>query len=254
MAKHVDGTRDRAGIGPHLRPGVRLIPLRKHGTLSIVDGEPDIRGWDVRTVSGREIGKVDDLLVDSSVNEIVMLQIDLPGTTRHTLAPIRAAHIDRARRVVMLDSAELRDERDIPSLARDGELTEEEVRLFGERYERAYGRNVDYDARERGVSGAAATTGAAAAAAADLPRDREDASLRDENQALRAQNESLRDDQQRRVRYAQDGTEETVVERRPVVVEEVVVRRRVLDEGESASASPAKEERPVVDRDRRPDA
>jgi hypothetical protein len=200
MAKQGDSARDRAGIGPHLRPGVKLVPLRKHASLSIVDGEPDIRGWDVRTVSGREIGKVDDLLVDSSVNEVVMLQIDLPGTDRHTLAPIRAAHLDRGRRVVMLDSEELRDERDIPSLARDGEITEEEVRLFGERYERAYGRDVAQDTRERG--------------AADTIADRGSS-----------------------VRYAGSAAEETVVESRPVVVEEVIVRRRVVDAGSADAAS-----------------
>lgn len=201
MAKQGDSARDRAGIGPHLRPGVKLVPLRKHAKLSIVDGEPDIRGWDVRTVSGREIGKVDDLLVDSTVNEVVMLQIDLPGTDRHTLAPIRAAHLDRARRVVMLDSEELRDERDIPSLARDGELTEEEVRLFGERYERAYGRDVAVDTRERATPDEAGDRGAG-------------------------------------VRYAPREGEERVVETRPVVVEEVIVRRRVVDSG-TAEAAPA---------------
>lgn len=226
MAKHVDGARDRAGMGPHLRPGVKLIPLRKHTTLSIVDGEPDIRGWDVRTVSGREIGKVDDLLVDASVNEIVMLQIDLPGTDRHTLAPIRAAHIDRARRVVMLDSAELRDERDIPSIARDGELTEEEVRLFGERYERAYGRDVSQDARERG-------------AAAEM-REREI--------------DDARRDRDAGVRYARPrgDADETVLETRPVVVEEVVVRRRVVDANEAGSPDAVTSDRPLRDDDPRP--
>lgn len=225
MAKHVDGARDRAGIGPHLRPGVRLVPLRKHDTLTIVDGEPDIRGWEVRTVSGREIGKVDELLVDPSVNEIVMLQIDLPGTDRHTLAPIRAAHLDRARRVVMLDSAELRDERDIPSLARDGELTEEEVRMFGERYERAYGREVAHDTRERQEAGET--------------RDR--------------QERESRRDEERSVRYARPDGEETVVQSRPVVVEEVVVRRRVVDPEQVERAEADGPGRIPGDQDRRPD-
>src|SRR5690242_11606799 len=85
--------RDAAGVGPYARERETLTPISDlKWTLS--DGEPDIRGWEVRTVSGRELGKVRDLLVDREAGEVVMLDIDLPGTDRHTYAPIRVAEID----------------------------------------------------------------------------------------------------------------------------------------------------------------
>lgn len=324
MAKDkIGSSRDVAGIGPHLRAGAQLVPLRSFGNLKIADGEPDIRGWEVRTVSGREIGKVDELLVDRAAGEIVMLQIDLPGTNRHTLAPIRAAHIDRTRRVVLLDSAELRDEGDIPSLAREGELTDEEVRLFGDRYDRAYGdrgwgADRDYsvphgtgalrfsrraddraDARvdervqerieERAEERAEARREAeqanlAALAEQDRQRERErlDRERLERERVEREQEERQRTERQladarrrevafereraqeqaaadrnveQQVRYA-GGVEERVVERRPVVVEEVVVRRRTVDpdspEGREALAKERTRDRADEERDRRP--
>jgi len=74
---------------------------------TVSEGEPDIRGWEVRTVSGRQLGSINDLLVDAKAGEVVMLDIDLPGSDRHTFVPIRVVHIDRARRVVLMDSADL---------------------------------------------------------------------------------------------------------------------------------------------------
>jgi hypothetical protein len=128
--------RDAAGVGPHVPQGVRLYRISELRDWQIASGEPDIRGWDVRTISGREIGTVKDLLVDPSRGEVVLLDIDLAGQDRHTLAPIRAAQLDRARETVHLDSADV--EQGIPSLSRSV-AGDDEMRLFGDGYRRAYG-------------------------------------------------------------------------------------------------------------------
>jgi hypothetical protein len=101
--------RDAAGIGPYARERESLTPLSTLDDWSVSDGEPDIRGWDVRTVSGRQLGSVADLLVDADAGEVVMLDIELPGTDRQTFVPIRVAQIDRGRRVVLMDSADIPD-------------------------------------------------------------------------------------------------------------------------------------------------
>jgi hypothetical protein len=100
--------RDAAGVGPYARERESLTPL---STLdwTVSEGEPDIRGWEVRTVSGRQLGSVADLLVDEKAGEVVLLDVDLPGSDRHTFVPIRVAQIDRGRRVVLMDSADLPD-------------------------------------------------------------------------------------------------------------------------------------------------
>jgi sporulation protein YlmC with PRC-barrel domain len=131
------GRADAAGVGPYVRKGVRLVRLSELGKFRIAEGEPDIRGWEVRTISGRLLGEVDELLVDPDGGEVVMLDIDVKNSGRHSFAPVRAAMIDQASRLVRLDTGDLRDE-ELPSLAGAGS-GEEDARQFGERYERAYG-------------------------------------------------------------------------------------------------------------------
>src|SRR6185437_6337317 len=106
--KHDDREgRDAAGIGPYAREREHLVALSTLGNWTVSDGEPDIRGWEVRTVSGRQLGTVQDLLIDADAGEVVLLDVDLPGSTRHTFVPIRATQIDRARRIVLMDSADM---------------------------------------------------------------------------------------------------------------------------------------------------
>jgi hypothetical protein len=131
------GRSDAAGVGPYVRKGVRLARLSELAKYRVADGEPDIRGWEVRTISGRLLGEVAELLVDADAGEVVMIDVDVKNNARHSFAPVRAAMIDRTARVVRLDTGDLRDE-ELPSLASTGS-GQEDAREFGERYERAYG-------------------------------------------------------------------------------------------------------------------
>jgi hypothetical protein len=98
--------RDAAGVGPYAKERERLVSLSSLGSWKVTEGDPDIRGWEVRTVSGRQLGVVSDLLIDSDAGEVVMLDVDLPGTDRHTFVPIRVVQIDRVRRLALMDSAD----------------------------------------------------------------------------------------------------------------------------------------------------
>lgn len=235
-SREAHSSRDAAGVGPYQRPGVHLVPMRKLGDWKVVDGDVDVRGWEVRTVSGSKIGTVQELLVDQNAGEVVMLDVDLENSDRHALAPIRAVQIDRTARVVRIDSADI--EGGVPSLARRG-ATEDDAREFGDRYGRAYGRRGWRDDRDYVVqrdeddvhfgrrAEAAAEGGAGAAIDRAPPPPMPEAP------------DASTSDRQRTVRYlADDGVEETVVETRPVVVEEVIVRRRVVggDAGRAGGA------------------
>lgn len=174
---HRDRQRDAAGIGPYARDAERLVPLSELGRWDVAEGEPDIRGWEVRTVGGRELGKVKELLVDPDAQEVVMLDVDLTGSDRRAQVPLRIVEIDRARRLVRMDSADLTPaEQEAVAEAED---KDQPIR--------------DRMARERTWS----DTG--------------------------------------RVKYASPTEDERVIERRPIV-EEVVVRRRVVDENDPAAA------------------
>ena len=99
-------TRDAAGVGPYAKEREKLVSLSSLGSWKVAEDDPDIRGWEVRTVSGRQLGVVTDLLIDSDAGEVVMLDIDLPGTDRHTFVPVRVVQIDRVRRLALMDSAD----------------------------------------------------------------------------------------------------------------------------------------------------
>jgi hypothetical protein len=100
-------TRDAAGVGPYAGEREKLTALSSLDSWTVSEGEPDIRGWEVRTVNNRQLGTVEDLLIDAQAGEVVMIDVDLPGSDRHTFVPIRVVQVDRARRIVLMDSADL---------------------------------------------------------------------------------------------------------------------------------------------------
>lgn len=100
-------TRDAAGVGPYARQVDQLVALSTLSSWRVAEGEPDIRGWEVQTVSNRQLGTVSDLLIDAAAGEVVLIDVDLPGSDKHTLVPIRVVQIDRARRVILMDSADI---------------------------------------------------------------------------------------------------------------------------------------------------
>jgi len=107
--------RDAAGIGPFAQEREVLVPMSSLESWTVSPGEPDIRGWEVRTVSGRQLGTVSDLLIDEAHCEVVLIDVDLRGTDRHTFASIRVVQIDRGKHLVVMDSADLPES----NLARD---------------------------------------------------------------------------------------------------------------------------------------
>ena len=49
--------RDAAGVGPYARERESLVAMSTLKSWTVSEGEPDIRGWDVRTVGGRQLGE-----------------------------------------------------------------------------------------------------------------------------------------------------------------------------------------------------
>jgi hypothetical protein len=106
--KHVRrGSQDAAGIGPYARERERLTPLSEMRGWNVVDGEADIRQWEVRTLAGRILGHVRELYVDAKAGEVVMIDVDVAGSDRRAYVPIRMVEVDRTKRVVRADSGDL---------------------------------------------------------------------------------------------------------------------------------------------------
>jgi sporulation protein YlmC with PRC-barrel domain len=109
--------RDSAGIGPEpRRSGLHKLSSLKD--FRVAKGEPDIRGWDVRTLNGRDVGEVDDLLVDPESGEVVFMDVALNNSRDHIELAIRSAQLDREKKHVIVDSGDV-DER-VELLGRTG--------------------------------------------------------------------------------------------------------------------------------------
>lgn len=184
--------RDQAGVGPDPDASRRnLISIDDLDGYTIADGEPDIRGWDVRTLAGREVGEIEDLLVDPERGEVVMLEVQMRDGGVHAEVPIRSVQLDREGKAVIIDSGDIDDRYD--TRARDRMLAEEREDIRGRHRD---ARTVSYGTVDRDRD-------TERYEAQDRPREGE--------------------------RVVRDGVEETIVERRPVI-EEVVVRRRVAED------------------------
>lgn len=76
----------------------RLEELQGSG-FEIIDGQPDINGWYIKTRSGKKAGKVDDLLFDQDSRKVRYIIVDLDDNQlglaedRKVLVPIGLAEL-----------------------------------------------------------------------------------------------------------------------------------------------------------------
>ncbi|HEU0301524.1 MAG TPA: PRC-barrel domain-containing protein, partial [Longimicrobium sp.] len=82
-------------------PMDRVVPMNQLPGWKVVDGEPDIRGWDVVASDGRRLGRVDDLLVDTQAQKVRYVDVD--GDERHTTIPIGYARLEHDRHQVLVE-------------------------------------------------------------------------------------------------------------------------------------------------------
>jgi hypothetical protein len=122
--------------------GGRLMHLDDlRDRFTIAAGNPDVRGWPVRTSDGLQIGEVDSLLLDSGLGEVRYIEVKLladfvrEGDAHWTLVPVGWAEVDGAEDVVRLgkNAGELRG-RVATDWQRTGQRTlVEQVRAMHER-------------------------------------------------------------------------------------------------------------------------
>lgn len=99
-----DRDRDR-----HPGTGSTLARLEDLGDYEIADGQPDIRGWKVRTADGTIVGKVDNLIADPQALEVRFIEMtvngDIPdaGDDDRVLIPIESARLNDDDDTVLVD-------------------------------------------------------------------------------------------------------------------------------------------------------
>jgi sporulation protein YlmC with PRC-barrel domain len=111
-----------------------LLHSRDMDHFRIPDGDPDPRGWDVRNASGRSLGKVADLLVDSSTGRVRYLEVSVDkdvvkeGAREYLLVPVGTARLDDDKDDVIVNF-EVADLAEVPLYQRGGVSREYEQSL-----------------------------------------------------------------------------------------------------------------------------
>jgi hypothetical protein len=105
----------------HLTPGRDarsaggLLHSHDMKDFKLPEGDPDPRGWDVRTADGQKLGKVEDLMVDTGTGRVRYLEVAVDkdvvkaGGREYALVPVGSARLDDDRDdvVVSLSVADL---------------------------------------------------------------------------------------------------------------------------------------------------
>jgi photosynthetic reaction center H subunit len=131
-----------------IRTAGGLARLDELNDFEIADGEPDIRGWTVKTADGEEIGKVDNLIADPVAREVRYLEVKVKhellatNADEHVIIPIGLARLNDDDDVVMLKRLPPTGLRGIPRFGRT-RLTADHDRSLTDHY---FGKNT---AREK---------------------------------------------------------------------------------------------------------
>jgi sporulation protein YlmC with PRC-barrel domain len=109
--------------------------------FEIVKGEPDIRGWDVKNLSGQKIGEVEELIVDAQQKKVRYMVVDLDDNElkldhRKVLIPIGLAELHEKNDDVILPNAQAEQFRSLPVYDKNNLNPEVERRTCA-----AFGRN-----------------------------------------------------------------------------------------------------------------
>ena len=100
----------------------------------IVDGQPDIRGWDVRDAAGKQIGEVEELIFDYQSQKVRYLVVDLDDNDydlddREVLIPIGIAELHENDDDVILPTVTVDQLRALPEYDEDRFDTEHETNV-----------------------------------------------------------------------------------------------------------------------------
>lgn len=180
--------------------------------FEIADGQPDIRGWDVKDAGGNRIGEVDDLIFDTQSRKVRYMKIDLEDNVldlepRDVLVPIGLAQLDDADDDVILSNVTADQLRALPEYDDDNLDSDFESgirRVFG------------------GVGGGA-LAGAALTADVDSDTDRDTDFYAHEH----FNDDNLYRNRKQSVSTDSDVTDETI----PVIREELEIGKREVERG-----------------------
>jgi len=102
--------------------------------FEIVKGEPDIRGWDVKSIDSQKIGAVEDLIVDAQEKKVRYMIVDLDDNElklnhRKVLVPIGLAELDKDHDDVLMPNVSPQQFGELPEYDPDNLTADVERRI-----------------------------------------------------------------------------------------------------------------------------
>jgi sporulation protein YlmC with PRC-barrel domain len=112
----------------------RRLQEMDRSDFEIVEGEPDIRGWDVKNTTGQKIGEVEELIVDAQQKKVRYMVVDLDDNElkldhRKVLLPIGLAQLDTKEDDVILPNVQAEHYRSLPDYDKNNLTPEIERRV-----------------------------------------------------------------------------------------------------------------------------
>ena len=101
--------RDRVSVRTNAGDAGTLVHTRDLDDFKFPKDSPDPRGWDVRATDGTKLGKVEDLIVDTSESRVRYVEVALDkdfakdAQRDYALVPIGQARLDRDNDGVIVD-------------------------------------------------------------------------------------------------------------------------------------------------------
>ena len=98
-----------------------IAKLKDLDNYEVADHEPDIRGWDVMSTDGRRIGEVEDLIVDTAAMKVRYMNVELDNdyrasdANRQILIPVGHAQLHDNDDNVVVDGLKATDVRAVPA-------------------------------------------------------------------------------------------------------------------------------------------
>jgi sporulation protein YlmC with PRC-barrel domain len=113
----------------------RRLQELDRSNFQIVDGEPDIRGWDVKNASGQKVGEVEELVLDAQERKVRYMVVDLDNNDlkldhRKVLIPIGLAELDRKDDDVLIPNVSPQQLGELPEYDRSNLTGDVERRIF----------------------------------------------------------------------------------------------------------------------------
>lgn len=111
-----------------------LARLKDLNDYRVADGDEDIRGWEVRTPDGRKVGKVEELIIDTSALKARYMEVKVDkditdaAEDRWAFVPVGTATLNEKQKQVVIDRFPTNalftaDERKRQALSREVELS-----------------------------------------------------------------------------------------------------------------------------------